>query len=154
MELGNHTQQTPHILHSPPMPTLHSRVPMARYQRGPFGLWWWRLLPLLAPQPQCNTPLWWWGFWRDASLHPESCLPPPVSVQVTQNYSNFVSSYSTLPHQTHFLNMLTSLTSQLTGDLPNRKADTKFFHQFHQRSLPDNHTHTDKQTQISKNIGL
>lgn len=34
------------------------------------------------------------------------------------------------------ITILTSLRSQLTGDLWNRKADTKFFHQFHQCSVP------------------
>lgn len=42
--------------------------------------------------------------------------------------------------------MLTSLTNQLTGDLRSRRADTTFFHQFHQCSLPDDHRQTDRQT--------
>lgn len=40
--------------------------------------------------------------------------------------------------------ILTSLTSQLTGDLRSRRADTAFFHQFHQCSLPDDQRQTDE----------
>lgn len=57
---------------------------------------------------------------------------------------SFISTFS----QIHFFNLLTSLTSQLTGDLRNRKADTTFFHQFHKWSLPDDHTN--KQTNTDK----
>lgn len=127
---------------------LHSLDPEARCQQGPAGLSWWRLLPPPSLHQQCSTLQWWWGFWRDASLHLESPLLPPVSVQVMHSCVNgSVSTYTLITNQTSFLYRLTSRTNQLTGDLRKRKADTRFFHQFHQCSLPDHHKHESEKKQ-------
>lgn len=57
---------------------------------------------------------------------------------------SFTSGYSNILIIRLHCNTLTSLTNQLTGDLWKRKADTTFFHQFHQCSAPD----VQKQTNI------
>lgn len=117
-------------------PTLPLQFPEARYQQGPLDLWWSRPLPRLAPRRLCNTPQWWWGLLKDAWLHPESPLLPPVSVRPHKEYFHFriLSTFSFFFFPT--LIFLTSLTSQLTGDLLYRKAETMFFHQLYQCSVP------------------
>lgn len=117
-------------------PTLPSQFLEARYQQGPLDLWWSRPLPRPAPRRLCNTPQWWWGLLKDAWLHPESPLLPPVSVRPNKEYFHFciLSTFFFFFFPT--LTFLTSLTSQLTGDLLYRKAETMFFHQLYQCSVP------------------
>lgn len=120
----------------------------ARCPRGLSDLWWLWPLPLVEPLPRCSTPLWWGGFLTDEWLRPESLLLPPASADNTQAEFHFLLR-STSP----LCRLLTSRTSQLTGDAWSKRADTTFFHQFHQCSVPDE---SQKQTwrREEKNISV